>query len=177
MANAAPLWAQPILNSELPKIKHKQLRKQTGGFWHKVHPSCTLHFYPSIGQDMAILCLIRDPSQRPSHFRCRAPVISLNQARAVGRGSCIASTTLALPRPNYVKSWCILDWMEGYSINPTRINKKIRLQPGLGMEHSSCSTRCTRWQLSQVGRPWHHIWGYAAQCTQTLYTTSFVLAS
>ena len=32
-------------------------------------------------------------------------------------------------------------WM---GINPTRINQKVRLQRGLGMEHSSCSTRCTR---------------------------------
>ena len=40
-----------------------------------------------------------DPRSIPEafHFRCKAPVISLNQARAVGRGSCIASTTLASP--------------------------------------------------------------------------------
>ena len=97
-----------------------------------------------------------DPRSIPEafHFCCKAPVISLNQARAVGRGSCIASTTLASPRPScqatssHDASWigckeCPKD--HGWKgINPTRINQKVRLQRGLGMEHSSCSTRCTR---------------------------------
>lgn len=187
MANAAP-WAHPIWRQ--PTEATKTTKPHSCGVQHRVPVKLQESFgaqslQPGNCRPTIFTCpkyfwaktsaiSLFDPRSIPEafHFRCKAPVISLNQARAVGRGSCIASTTLASPRPScqatssHDASWigckeCPKD--HGWKgINPTRINKKVRLQRGLGMEHSSCSTRCTRWQLSQVGRPWHHIWGSTA---------------
>lgn len=61
------------------------------------HPSIFTYPKQILAKTWAISLF--DPRSIPEacHFRCKAPVISLNQASAVGRGSCIASTTLASP--------------------------------------------------------------------------------
>ena len=142
----SPFWTQPKLRATENKTQtaaeaNRRFLAQSAPF---MHPSFLPKYWARYGNTLL------DPRSVPEAFPLSLQSSSYFFESSQGRGPWqlhrIYDSGLTTPKLRQVMMHLGLDGRVQYqiSINPTRINKKIRLQPGLGMEHSSCSTRCTR---------------------------------